>query len=81
MDLYLDTTIGQLPKIRTPRRRKNWADELWKLATAYIALQLVLAQKSELSFNDWDLFPQAFHRSISNKSRSFMLCEKKPALA
>jgi len=24
MDLYLDTTIGQLIKIRTTRRRKNW---------------------------------------------------------
>jgi len=28
MDLYLDTTIGQVTKIRTPRRRKNSADEL-----------------------------------------------------
>ena len=59
MDLYLDTTIGQfivlkleLTKIRTPRRRKNWVDELWKLATANIALHLVLVQKSELSLND-----------------------------
>jgi len=49
MDMYLDTTIGQLTKIRTPRRRKNWVDELWKLATANIALHLVLAQKSELN--------------------------------
>jgi len=31
MDLYLDTTIGQFTKIRTPRRRKNSVDELWKL--------------------------------------------------
>jgi len=23
----------ELTKIRTPSRRKNWADELWKLAT------------------------------------------------
>ena len=79
MDLYLDTTIGLLTKIITPRTRKKWVDELWKLATANIALQIVLAQKSELSLNDWDLYPQAFHRGISNKPRSFMLCEKKPA--
>jgi len=26
MDLYLDTTIGLLTKIRTSRRRKNWVD-------------------------------------------------------
>jgi len=78
MDLYLDTTIGQFAKIRTPRRCKNWVDELWKLATTNIALHLVLAQKSELSLN---LFPQAFHRGISNKPRSFILCEKHPELA
>jgi len=52
MDLYLDTTIGQLNKIRTSRRRNNWVDKLWKLTTANIALQLVLAQKSELSLNN-----------------------------
>jgi len=46
MDLYFNTTIGQFAKIRTPRRRKNWADELWKLSTANIALHLVLAQKN-----------------------------------
>ena len=39
-------------KIRTPRRRKNWVDELWKLATATIGLHLVPDQKSELSLND-----------------------------
>jgi len=41
----------ELTKIRTPRRRKNWVDELWKLAAVNIALHLVLAQKSELSHN------------------------------
>jgi len=80
MDLYLDTTIRHFTKSKTPRRRKNWVGELWKLDTANIALHLVLAQKSELSLNDLDLFPQAFHRGISNKLRSFILCEK-PALA
>ena len=27
MDLYVDTTIGQFTKIRTPRRRKNRVDD------------------------------------------------------
>jgi len=49
----------ELAKIWTPRRRKNWADELWKVATANISLHLVLAQKSELRLNDYDFFPQA----------------------
>jgi len=52
MDLYLDMTIGQLTKIRTPCRRKNSVDELWKLPIVNKALQLELAQKSELSLND-----------------------------
>jgi len=60
MGLYLATTIGQFTKIRTARRRKNWIDELWKLATANIGLHLVLAQKSELSLNDQDLFHKPF---------------------
>ena len=81
MDLYLDTTIGQFTKIRTPRIRKNWVDELWKLSTTNIVLRLVLARKSELSLNDYDLFPQVFHRGIANKPRSFILCEKNPELA
>jgi len=38
---------------------KNWADELRKLATADIALQLVLTKKSELYLSDKDVFPQA----------------------
>jgi len=44
--------IKELTEIRIPRRHKNWADELQKLAPANIALQLVLAPKSELSLND-----------------------------
>ena len=36
----------------------NWADELRKLATADIALHLVLTEKSELNLNDKDVFPQ-----------------------
>ena len=50
-----------------------------------MALCLVLAEKSELSLNEKDLhktlFRQTFHRGISNKPRSFILCEKKPAQA
>jgi len=42
----------EVTKIRTPRRRKSWVDQLRKLATANIGLHLVLAQKSELSLND-----------------------------
>jgi len=42
-----------------------------------IASHLILAHKSELSLNDWDAFAQAFYRGISNKPRSFILCEKK----
>ena len=38
------TTTGQFTKIRTPRRRKNWVNELWKLATVNVALHVVLAQ-------------------------------------
>jgi len=30
-------TIGQLTKVRTPRRLKNCADESWKLARANTA--------------------------------------------
>ena len=37
---------------------KNWADYLRKLATANIALHLVLTKKSELNFNDKEVFPQ-----------------------
>jgi len=57
-----------LTKLRTPGRRKNWADDLGKLAAENITLCLVLVQKSELSL-----------RIISNKPCSFILCEKKPA--
>jgi len=35
---------------------KKWADEFWKLATANIALHLVLSKKSELSLSDKDVF-------------------------
>jgi len=37
----LTTTIGQLTKVRTPRRLKNCADDLWKLARATTALHLL----------------------------------------
>jgi len=37
---------------------KNWADYLRKLATANIALYLLLTKKSELNFNDKEVFPQ-----------------------
>ena len=50
----------------------------WKLASAVnIALHLILAHKSEQSLNDEDVSPQAFNGGISNKPRSFKLCEKK----
>jgi len=48
---------------------------------ASIAFRLVLAEKSELSLNEKDVFRQTFHRGISKKTRSFILCEKKPAQA
>jgi len=44
-------TSLELTKIRILRRRTNWGDELWKLATAIIALRLVLAEKSELNLS------------------------------
>jgi len=37
---------------------KNWAEELRKLATANIALHLVLTKMSKLNLNDKDVFPQ-----------------------
>ena len=37
---------------------KNWPDELRKLATANIALHLVLTEKSEINVNDKGVFPQ-----------------------
>jgi len=46
-----------------------------------MSLRLVLAEKSELNLNEKDAFSQIFHRGISNKPRSFILCEKKPAKA
>ena len=56
---YGDKTIKQFTKIRTPRRlKKNLADELRKLVTVNIALHLLLAKKSELSFNHKDVFTQ-----------------------
>ena len=43
VEIYVDKAIGQLTKVRTPRRlKKNWADELRKLSTEVIALRLVL---------------------------------------
>ena len=36
---------------------KNWADELRKVAAANITLHLVLTKKSQLNFNDKDVFP------------------------
>jgi len=43
VEIYVDKAIGQLNKVRTPRRlKKNWADELRKLSTEDIALRLVL---------------------------------------
>jgi len=43
IDLYLNTTIGQIKNLR-----KNWADEFWKLAT----FALTTRSESELSLND-----------------------------
>jgi len=60
VEIYVDKTIGQLTKFRTPRRlKKNWATELRKLVAANITLHLVLTKKSELNLNDKDVFPQA----------------------
>ena len=57
---YVDKTIGQLTKATIDHRAglKNWADELRKLATANIALHLVLNKKSELDHNDKGVFSQ-----------------------
>ena len=52
IDPYIDMTIRQLPKIITPRRRKKLSNEIWKLATAKIALHSVFTQKSKLNLND-----------------------------
>ena len=50
VEIYVDKTIGQLTKVRTPRRlKKNWASQLRKLAAANITLHLVLTKKSELT--------------------------------
>ena len=40
--------------------KKNWADELRKLATPNIGLHLVLTKKSELNLKDKDVFPQVW---------------------
>jgi len=54
-----DKTIGQLIEVRTPRRlKKNWADELRKIAAANITSHLVLTKKSKPCFKDKDVFPQ-----------------------
>jgi len=37
---------------------KSWANELQKLATAVIAVDLVLTKEPELSLNDKYAFPQ-----------------------
>ena len=43
VEIYVDKAIGQLTKVRTPRRlKKNWADELRKPSTEDIALRLAL---------------------------------------
>jgi len=57
---YVDKTIGQLTKVTVDHHAglKNWADELRKLATANIALHLVLNKKSELDHNDKGVFSQ-----------------------
>ena len=60
-ELYAGKTIGQLAKVRTPRRlKKNWVDELRKLAIANIGLHLVLIKMSEQNLDDKDVFPQVW---------------------
>jgi len=46
---YATENIGQLTKVRTPRRLKNWADKLRKLITENIPLHWVLSENSELN--------------------------------
>ena len=48
------------------------------LATANIALHLVLTKKSELKLNDKDVFLKPA-QTYSDKPRIFILCENKPA--
>jgi len=56
VELYVDKTIGQLIKVRTPRRlKKTWADELRKLAITNRTLHLMLTKKSELNLSDKDV--------------------------
>jgi len=39
-------------------------------------LRIVLDEKSQLNLNEKDVFTQTFQRGISNKPRSFILCEE-----
>jgi len=40
IELYVDKTIGQLTKVRTPRRLKKLSRWITKIGTANIALHL-----------------------------------------
>jgi len=51
-----------LLKLENHAGLKNWEDESRKLATASIALHLVLTKKSKLNLNDKDVFAQACMR-------------------
>jgi len=54
----------------------NWADELWKLTTANIVSHLLLTKKSELNFNDKNVYPTSLHGRILT-SHVFLYCVKR----
>jgi len=66
VEIYVDKTIGQLTKVRTPRRLKkteqlNYENSWQQIITSH----LVLTKKSELNLNDKDVFPQADMSGLS----------------
>jgi len=67
MDLYADTTISQFTKIRTPRRCKNWVDELWKL-TRFVTF--------ESADEGVDISELQAHNCITPEQWSGLLCSE-----
>jgi len=55
VELYVDKTVGQLTKVRTPRRLKNIEQTNYENSAQQIALHLVLTKKSVLNLNDKDV--------------------------
>jgi len=64
--LYVDTTIGQFKNLRKFEHRTG------------LKKHLVLVEKSELSLNNYHVFPQAFPTG-NLTSHVVLSCLKKPA--